>query len=1142
MKPLFSSGGIFQLIKFFVSGSIITAISCNNGPGLQTAKTFVALDSSQTNILFENIPAANDKLGILYYINYYNGAGVATGDINNDGLVDIYFASNSKGKNKLYLNKGNFEFEDITEKAGVAGTADWCTGVTMADVNADGFLDIYVCAVSKKHGLKGRNELFVNNGDGTFDELATRYGLDFSGYSTQSVFFDYDHDGDLDCFILNQSDHPHQYLVDTSYRKRFDANAGDRLFRNDLGLPPAPSGGGGEAGSKFVDVTATSGIYQSFLGFGLGLAVADLNNDGWEDIYIGNDFHENDYYYVNNGPSPSPSGEGQGEVSPSPSGEGRGEAVTFTESGSKVFNHYSRFSMGNDVADYNNDGNLDVLTVDMLPPDEKILKTYGSDERVDIYNFKIINNGYQPQFSRNCLQRNNGNGKSFSDIGLVAGISATDWSWSALMADFDNDGNKDIFISNGIIKRTADLDYVRFVSDLSKQKTFNNSPSLDEKALEKMPDGSSYCFIFKGNGKGNFEDKSSDWGIAHKKGYYTGASYADFDNDGDLDIVINPVQSKAFIYQNNSPANNYLQLKFHGDSLNLFGIGAKVYVFQQGRMQYQQLMLTRGFQSSSSSMLHFGLDNISAIDSVLVVWPDQQYQVLTKVIHNKLMTVEKKVAGGKFVFENFFPQKQAQLFALSSSLHIPWKHEEDPIRDFNVQYLIPHALSIRGPKLGVADINKDGLDDFYACGAAGQPGKLFVQDRSGKFISSDTLLFSKDANSEDVDAIFFDANGDTYPDLYVASGGNNLQGNNPGLLDRLYLNNGKGHFIKVGDNLPLLYANKSCISSGDMDNDGDVDIFVGALSEPEAYGLPQTSYLLMNDGMGKFSVAEDGIINLRNIGMVTASAITDVNKDGRNDLIIAGEWMPVTVFINGQNKFFQHKLDSGGLWQSLYISDLNADGFPDILAGNWGLNSKLAAGKTGPLKLYLKDFDNNNKADPILVYTIDKKEYPFLPKDEIEQVLPIIKKKFLYYSDYAGKPAQEVFDISTGNVLQLEANDLASAVFFNDGKGNFMRKNLPLDFQLSPIFAFQQVENSDWYIAGGNFYGVLPYEGQYDAASLICFDVNRKNRNDQFVKQSNILETKAQVRDLKWLRTAKNGNVLVVARNNGSLLVYRVHK
>ena len=1104
------------LLKIFLStGSIGAFISCNNEE--KSSKQFEALTAAQTHIDFENIPVANEKLGILYYINYYNGAGVAAGDINNDGLTDIYFAANDKAKNKLYLNKGNFEFEDITTAAGVEGTADWCTGVTMADVNADGFLDIYVCAVSKKHGLTGRNLLFINNGvansgDGkgiSFTESAEEYGLAYSAYSTQAAFFDYDHDGDLDCYLLNQSDHPHQYIVDTSFRKKFDANAGDYLLRNELNT----------GSKKFTDVSKEAGISQSFLGFGLGLAIADLNNDGWEDIYVGNDFHENDYYYVNNGNG------------------------TFSEKGATAFNHYSRFSMGNDIADYNNDGNLDVLTVDMLPPDEKILKTYGSDERVDVYNFKITGNGYQPQFSRNCLQRNNGAGASFSDIGLAAGVSATDWSWSALMPDLDNDGFKDVFISSGIVKRTADLDYVRFVSELAKEKSYNTSGSLDTKAIDKMPDGNSWCFVFQGNGKGDFKEISSDWGFTEKKGYYSGAAYADFDNDGDLDLAINPIHSKAFIYKNNNPPKNYLQLKFRGDSLNTSGIGAKAYVFQKDKMQYQQLMLTRGFQSSSFDILHFGLDSIASIDSVLVIWPDASYQVIKQPNADTLLTIRKKDAKGKFRWEDFFTVPFSPLIALPSLLKETWKHKEDGIKDFNEQYLIPHALSIRGPRLAVADVNKDGWDDFYACGAVGQAGALFVQGSDGKFNRQDTALFLADAICEDVDAVFFDANGDSYPDLYVASGGNLYKPNSPYLIDRLYLNDGKGHFTKSIGGLPQMGVNKSTVSAGDIDGDGDVDLFIGVLADPDAYGRPQSSFLLINNGKGQFSIADQNLIDLRNIGMVTTSVIGDINKDGKNDLILAGEWMPITIYLNDQNKLKRRFLDStNGLWQSLHLDDINGDGTLDILAGNWGLNSKLNAGKNGPLKLYVGDFDKNGKSDPVLAYTINGKEYPFLPKDEIEVVLPMVKKKFLYYSDYAGKTVQEVFDLGGQNVLKLYVDDLSSALFLNDGDGNFQKKRLPMEFQLSPLFAFERVKGKDAFLAGGNFYGVLPYEGQYDASALLYFNIDKGNKDGHLIHDSRILENKGQTRDIKWLRVAGNKNVVVVARNNGTLLFYRANE
>jgi hypothetical protein len=1082
----------------FSAGIFLLVSSCKQ----REQKTFEVLNSSLTNIEFQNKLLSNEKLGILYYINYYNGAGVAAGDINNDGLTDLYFVANNNAGNKLYLNKGNFVFEDITETAGVAGNADWCTGVTMADINADGFLDIYVCAVSKKHGLKGRNQLFINNGNNSFTEKAAEYGLDFSGYSTQAAFFDYDHDGDLDCYLLNQSSHPHQYVVDTSYRRKLDANAGDILYRNELGTGQ----------KKFTNVSAQAGIYQSFLGFGLGLAIADINNDGWEDIYVGNDFHENDYYYVNNGNG------------------------TFTESGAKVFNHYSRFSMGNDIADYDNDGNLDIVTVDMLPPDEKILKTYGSDERVDVYNFKILNKGYQPQFSRNCLQHNNGNGKSFSELGLAAGISATDWSWSPLMNDFDNDGFKDLFVASGIVKRTADLDYVRFVTDLARQKSFNNSASLDDKALEKMPDGRSNCFMFRGNGKGNFEEQSEQSGIAHKKGYYTGAAYADFDNDGDLDIVVNAIDEKAFIYKNNSAGKNYIQLQFRGDSLNTKGLGVKTYLFQQGRMQYQQLMLTRGFQSSSFERLHFGLDSLTAIDSLLVVWPDGSYQLIKNPAVNKLITIEKKNAAGKFIYEDHFPIPAPPYVLMESPMQQQWKHRENPIDDFNQQYLIPHALSIRGPKIAVGDINKDGLDDFYACGAAGQPGQLFMQNSAGKFLNTDSLLFAPNAEEEEVDAAFFDANGDSWPDLYIATGGNNYKNGDQHLLDRLYLNNGKGQLQPTTGKLPQILSNKSTLSIGDLDNDGDADVFIGTLADPADYGLPQTSYVLLNDGKGNFAAAPAGFIDLEKIGMVTSSVIADINNDNKNDLIIAGEWMPLVVYLNKGNKLAAERIEaSSGWWQTLRASDVNGDGYIDILAGNWGLNSKLSSKKNGPLRMYIKDIDNNGKSDPLLVYNINGQEYPFLPKDEIEQAVPAIKKQFLFYTDYAGKPVQELFDLASGNTLSLEAEEMASCVFINNGKGSFTKQILPFEYQLTPIFCFQQAAGNNSFLAGGNFFGVLPYEGQYDAVSLMQFSITAEEKHIGFNKPTVMPDLRGQVRDLKWLQT-KNGKILVVARNNGGLL------
>jgi hypothetical protein len=1081
-------------------------ISCK-----KTNTLFSSIPASTTNINFENKLKEQNAFGILYYLYYYNGGGVAIGDVNNDGLPDIYFTANNNGGNKLYINKGDFKFEDITQKAGVAGTSDWCTGVTMADVNGDGLLDIYVSAVNIKGKLKGSNELFINNGPSksgegkakgeiTFTESAREYGLDFSGFTTQVAFFDYDHDGDLDCYILNQSHKANENIVDTINRRKFDPEAGDKLMRNDMNT----------AAKKFTDVSAQAGIYQSSLGYGLGIAVADINNDGWDDIYIGNDFHENDYYYINNGNG------------------------TFTESGAKHFKHYSRFSMGNDVADYNNDGQLDVVTVDMLPADEKTLKTYGSDENADTYKFKLINNGFQYQYSKNCLQRNNGNGVSFSETALLSGIAATDWSWSPLFADFDNDGNKDLFISSGIVKRPVDLDYIRFVSDLSYRQVMNKTDKYDEDALAKMPDGTSHPFLYKGDGNVGFTDVSDIWGTNKMKGYFNGAAYADLNNDGKLDLVINCINGPAVILKNNAPAKNNISISFKGDGLNTSGIGAKAYVFTGKTMQYQQLMLTRGFQSSTEPRLHFGLGDAANIDSILIVWPNQKYQLLKNVMVVKQLLAEQKNAANYFNYESFFTKPKQLLQDITKQINCSWKHEENNFIDFNTQYLIPHLESTRGPKLAIGDVNKDGLGDFFACGAYGQPGCLMIQTKEGKFIKSDTAVFNKNLNSEEVDAVFFDADKDGFLDLYVVSGGNQYADGNPALADKLYINDGKGHFILSTGKLPTLLTNKSCVVAADVDNDGDIDLFVGGLANAKQYGLAQSSFLLINDGKANFSLAAEKVISLKETGMVTASSFTDVNNDGWMDLVITGEWMPVKIFINNKGIFKENDLpQSTGLWQTLYATDVNGDGFTDILAGNWGHNSKLYAGKNGPLKLYVKDFDKNGSVEQIMTYTIDGKEYTFLAKDELERALPVLKKAYLTYGEVAGKTVQYMFFDLFKDYKELKAETLSSTCFINDGKGNFVNTKLPEAVQFAPVFSFASLTNNN-ILAAGNFYGVVPYEGRYDALMPTIFSYNKGQ--SVFTVQSLLAAIDGEVRDAKWINYAGGKKVLMIAKNNSEIV------
>ena len=723
-------------------------------------------------------------------------------------------------------------------------------------------------------------------------------------------------------------------------------------------------------------------------------------------------------------------------------------------------------------------------------------------------------------------------------------MAATDWSWAPLFADFDNDGNKDLFISSGIVKRPVDLDYVRFVSDLQAKKGMDQTDEYDDLVIDKMPDGSSHPFLFKGSGEYEFKDVSNDWGTGKMKGYYTGASYADLDNDGRLDLVINCINAPAVILKNNGLQKNYISLSFRGDSVNTFGVGAKAYLFTKGkadsnRLQYQQLMPTRGFQSSSDARLHFGLDSLSIIDSMLIVWPDQKLQLLKNVAVNKQLTINKKDATGFFKHDDFF-KPAASLFTETPNT-ISWVHKENDFLDYNVQYLIPHAQSTRGPKIAVSDVNGDGLDDFYACGAIGQPGALMIQQRSGLFLSVDTAVFNADALCEDVDAVFFDANGDRYPDLYVANGGNQYATGNY-LQDRLYLNDGNGHFSKSTNSLPVILQNKSTVSVADFDKDGDLDIFVGILANALAFGVPQTSYLLLNDGKGNFSLVGQNIISLTDIGIVTSSAFADINNDGWQDLIVAGEWMPLTIFINEKNKFKKTTIpNSTGLWQTIFVDDANGDGQLDLLAGNWGFNYKFWSGTNGPVRLYVSDFDKNGRTEQLLSYTLNGTEYPFLAKDEVERPLPLLKKHYLYYSEYAGVAMKDVFYGWIDTIQPIMAERLGSAVCYGDGKGGFTINDLPIELQLAPIFSFEKIGNLSAgeinYMAGGNFFDVIPYEGRYDAQALAMFSINR-NKECKQLPQSNLSNVNGQVRDIKWLQTLKNGKVMIVAINNDKLKTY----
>ena len=1088
---------LFFLLWFFV---LISFSACNKHNTGHTL--FELLPSSKTNIHFINKLSDNDKPGIIDYLYFYNGGGVAIGDVNNDGLPDIFFTSNKKGGNKLYINKGNYQFEDVTAKAGVAGTADWCTGVTMADVNNDGYLDIYVCAVAGKLGLKGHNMLYINNHDGTFTEKSAAYGLDFSGYSTQAAFFDYNHDGKLDCFLLNQSNHTIDNYGDTSQRRKVNNLAGSKLYLN--------------TNNYFTDGTAKSGIYSSALGYGLGVAIGDLNNDGWDDIYVGNDFHENDYYYINN------------------------HNGTFKEAGAKHFNHYSRFSMGNDMADFNNDGQLDLITADMLPAEENILKTYGGDESYDQYKFKILDGGFQYQYSRNCLQKNLGNGEAFGEVGLQDGVAATDWSWSPLLADFDNDGIKDLFIANGIKHRPTDMDYISYISNLAVQSLLATRTN-DSLVLDKMPAGDAHSFIFKGTKSEKFIDESLVWGIKDAM-LSNGAAYADLNNTGKLDLVTNNLNHEACIYKNTGTGSHYLSLKFTGKDDNHFGIGAKAYTFSDKQMQYEQLMLTRGFQSSVEPKLHFGFGKIKQIDSMLIVWPNQTYQLIKNIKTNQQLAINQSNAKGHFDYNKFFPPAKPILKDITADMHLNWKHQEDNFVDFNLQPLIPHMLSTEGPRIAVGDVNHDGLEDFYVCGAKGQPGALFIQNSNGGFTATVQPDFNKDAASEDVDAVFLDTKHNGNLDLYVASGGNERPDGSPELADRLYLNDGKGNF-KRSDAIPSMKVNKSAVAVADINHDGFPDIFVAGAPSYLGYGQIPESYLLINDRHGRYTKTK--LPNeLKYAGMIRSAAFTDLDNDGRPDLVVAGEWMPVKVFMNHNGKLLlQHtEMDKlSGWWQRIALADIDGDGKTDIIAGNYGLNSKLKPSANNPVKLYLADLDKNGTIDPMLTYSIDEKDYTFLGKGEIEKQVPLIKKKFLYFHDFAGKTVEELFGDSLTDHHPLQVNSFASGVFYNKGKGHYEFKAFPASAQAAPLFGFITLAGANMGIlAGGNFSGVLPYEGRYDAdyGDVLTPDMNNSFKAVSPVTSGFLL--RGEVRDIKSLKTKKS-LIYIVAFNNNKLKFFKLN-
>lgn len=1077
---------------------------------------FTLVSPTATGIHFANQLTENEQFNIIEYLYFNNGAGVAAGDINNDGLIDLYFSA-SQRPNKLYLNKGDLVFEDITLKAGVAGTGDWKTGVTMADVNGDGFLDIYVCQVAGYKGLRGRNQLFINQGNLTFSEEASAYGLDFEGFSTQSAFFDHDGDGDLDCYLLNHSVHSTRSYGHANLRLEDDPRAGDRLFRND------------EADGKrvFHDVTKESGIYSSHIGYGLGVNISDLSNDGFPDIYISNDFHENDYLYIN---------------------QGNG---TFSERLTEMIEHTSRSSMGNDVGDFNNDGWLDILVLDMLPDEEKIRKKSGGEDDYELTEIKR-EYGYDYQFVRNTLQLNLGGGL-FSEIGQLAGIYTTDWSWSPLFCDVDNDGWKDLFITNGIYRRANDLDYVRFLTGGNRYFPEQNNRNVADKVLyEKMPLYPHINFIFRNNGDLTFTNMAETWGF-NTRSYSNGATYADLDNDGDLDLITNNINEPAYILRNNAeknPENHYLEIQFQGRGLNRRGTGARVTVFCDGQQQVAEQFATRGFMSATSDRLHFGLGRATMVDSVEVRWPDRTVQILKDIPADQMLVLDISHAADPLRKPEMNHSGQ-QFFEPVSITGLAYRHREDAYTDLLRERLIPHSLSTEGPALAIGDVNSDGLDDVFIGGARGQEAGLFLQRPDGLFRPVIIPVLQKERFTEDVDAALFDADGDGDLDLYVMRGGNEFPAGTAGLVDRLLINDGTGAFHQPEKGaMPYIAQNGSCVRPGDFDGDGDMDLLVCSRSVPGAYGLSPEQYLLENDGRGYFrDVTDIRMKGFKKAGMVTDACWTDVDGDGDLDLAVVGEWMRLCLWRNDRGEFTEVTEAAGlgetsGWWFGITAADVDNDGDVDLIGGNLGLNTMLKASIKEPVEMYLNDFDNNGMLDQIICSYQQGVSYPVASLDELAGQIKGFANRFPRYEDFAGKTLLELVGRNTLEQSVVKRAELfESCLFLNSGTGAFTPQKLPVVAQFSPVrdIIARDVDQDGLtdLILAGNFYAIRPSLGRYDASYGWCLLGTRDGGFRALMPLESGLAIRGDVRRTETIAISGR-QYLVAAVNGGELQVFRL--
>ena len=1079
---------------------------------------FELLSSEKTKIDFINNITYSNEFNIYTYRNFYNGGGVGLGDVNNDGLLDIYLTANQL-PNRLYINKGNFVFEDVTETAKLSGNRAWSTGVSMVDINSDGWLDIYVCNSGDVYGDNRQNEFFINNGDGTFSENAEQMGLADSGLSTHAAFFDYDKDGDLDVYLLNNSfTAVSTFNFQKKLRDKRDQKGGDKLFRNDSG--------------KFIDVSEKAGIFGSEIGFGLGVSVADLDKDGWLDLFISNDFFERDYIYMNNGDG------------------------TFSEDLENQMRSTSLSSMGSDVADITADGLPEIFVTDMLAKSDDRYKTTMTFENWDKYQYNL-KNGYYRQNTRNTLHLNNGisfeNKLTFSEVGRLAGVEATDWSWSALITDFDNDGHKDLFVANGLAQDIHDQDYLNFISDEEIKKMIVKKNGVDYKKLvELVPVNRISNCVFAGDSNLGFKDVADSWGL-DTPSHSSGSAYGDLDNDGDLDLIVNNINMPPFVYKNKSTEllkeNNYLKVKLIGEKNNINAVGAKVTIKSDEQIFYLEQSPIRGFQSTVDNIVHFGLGEISSIDSLIVDWYYGKRSVLTNISVNQTVVISESEAqkpehkeeqnNNKSIFKN-----------VSEIIDLDYLHVENTYVDFDRDRLLYHMRSTEGPKLDIGDVNNDGLMDFYIGGAKNSAGKLFLNIGQNKYKSSNADLFEKDKQSEDSQVVFFDADNDGDLDLYVSSGGVEYSSSSYALFDRLYINDGFGEYARSSQLLPTSNPEStSVVIPNDFDKDGDIDLFVGIRLKPGSIGVPQNGYILENNGKGEYKdVTLELAPEMIELGMITDAKWADFDNDDDYDLIIVGEWMGIKLFENDNSNFTEISKDVGlkntsGWWNRIVSSDIDNDGDIDFIVGNHGLNSRFKASVEAPISCYVNDFDNNGSIEQIVCNYNEGKSYPLVLRHDLIKQLPHLKKKYVYYTNYKGQAIEDIFTSEElKNSIVHEVTMLDSILLINNGDASFKIKPLPTESQFAPIYA---ISASDFdkdgvidLVLGGNLYNVKPEIGSYDASYGQFLKGTGNGDFTVYSMGESGLFLDGEIRDFK-IFSHKQNDLLLVSKNNSTVDFYQ---